>query len=203
MLEVAFKSEKHANIDLVFKRRHIYMLRPTLAHKRNILNTISGFMESSNTMLSFDGQQINNDIDLVQYRRENVRVILKNDQLIEYLTPVEYVKIALDLDQQQRRVDYPYMRDALKKMGINQELAHERISKLNEKKRYAVVLAGALTVKAPVVIIDDITQKLSLSELNDLLQTLRWLMSELDKIIILNSNDNRILNIDHEIISLA
>ncbi|MCT4396756.1 ATP-binding cassette domain-containing protein [Periweissella beninensis] len=203
MLEVAFKSEKHANIDLVFKRLHIYMLRPTLAHKRNILNTISGFMESSNTMLSFDGQQINNDIDLVQYRRENVRVILKNDQLIEYLTPVEYVKIALDLDQQQRRVDYPYMRDALKKMGINQELAHERISKLNEKKRYAVALAGALTVKAPVVIIDDITQKLSLSELNDLLQTLRWLMSELDKIIILNSNDNQILNIDHEIISLA
>lgn len=203
MLKITLEKKNYAKVEVEFKRQNIYLLQHTLVEKNNILNAISSLKGTKYINVIFDNQYVDYQDDLEKFRRRNVRIIEKNAQLIDYLTPAQYVKIALELDVKQHHVDYPYIIDALKKMGISQKMAHEKINRLVESQRYRVALAGALTVKAPIIIIDDITGNLGLNELTKLLAILRWLAVELDKIIIINSDDKRILKIDPKIVNLV
>ena len=137
-------------VNLALEAGRLYaILGPSGCGKTTLLSLLGGLDVPSGGQVLFDGEDIAAK-GLAYHRRHHVAFIFQNYNLIDYLTPVENVRLT------SRQPALPL----LERLGLSREEARRSVLKLSGGQQQRVAIARALASEAPVILADEPTGSL-------------------------------------------
>ena len=111
---------------------------------------------------------------LANHRKNHISLVFQNYNLIDYLTPVENVKLGGNADAEM----------LLTQMGIDQSTRKRNVMQLSGGQQQRVAIARALASKAPVLLADEPTGNLDEDTAKDIVEIFKSLAHDQDKCVI-------------------
>ncbi len=134
------------------------LIGPSGSGKTTLLNMISCLDKPTEGSIVINKEVVTdlNQVQLTQFRRENIGLIFQKHYLIPYLTALENVMIAMYYHS---TVDENKAIDSLTKVGLEHRLDHKP-SKLSGGEQQRVCIARALINNPPILVADEPTGNL-------------------------------------------
>ena len=125
------------------------ILGPSGSGKTTLLTLLGGLDVPKQGNVLFDGEDITAK-GLEHHRRNNISLIFQSYNLIDYMTPVENVRLTAKLDAA----------PILERLGLEQDEITRNVLKLSGGQQQRVAIARALASDAPVILADEPTGNL-------------------------------------------
>ena len=125
------------------------ILGPSGSGKTTLLSLLGGLDVPTQGSVLFDGEDITAK-GLEHHRRNNISLIFQSYNLIDYMTPVENVRLTAKLDAA----------PILERLGLEQDEITRNVLKLSGGQQQRVAIARALASDAPVILADEPTGNL-------------------------------------------
>ena len=125
------------------------ILGPSGSGKTTLLSLLGGLDVPTQGGVLFDGEDITAR-GLEHHRRNHISLIFQSYNLIDYMTPVENVRLTAKLDAA----------PILERLGLNQDETRRNVLKLSGGQQQRVAIARALASNAPVILADEPTGNL-------------------------------------------
>ena len=125
------------------------ILGPSGSGKTTLLSLLGGLDVPTQGGVLFDGEDITAK-GLEHHRRNNISLIFQSYNLIDYMTPVENVRLTAKLDAA----------PILERLGLEQDETQRNVLKLSGGQQQRVAIARALASDAPVILADEPTGNL-------------------------------------------
>ncbi len=148
--------------------------------KTTLLSLIGGLDIPQEGKIMFHGRDISEQ-GLEYHRRNHVSVIFQNYNLIDYMTPIENVKLTAKQDAL----------PILKQLGLTEDEAKRNVMKLSGGQQQRVAIARTLVSNAPVILADEPTGNLDKDTAAEITGILKNCAHQMNKcvIIVTHSND--------------
>ena len=138
------------NISVELETGKLYaILGPSGSGKTTLLSLLGGLDVPTQGGVLFDGEDITAK-GLEHHRRNNISLIFQSYNLIDYMTPVENVRLTAKLDAA----------PILERLGLEQDEITRNVLKLSGGQQQRVAIARALASDAPVILADEPTGNL-------------------------------------------
>ena len=125
------------------------ILGPSGSGKTTLLSLLGGLDVPTQGGVLFDGEDIAAK-GLEYHRRNHISLIFQSYNLIDYMTPVENVRLTAKLDAA----------PILERLGLEQDEITRNVLKLSGGQQQRVAIARALASDAPVILADEPTGNL-------------------------------------------
>ena len=125
------------------------VLGPSGSGKTTLLSLLGGLDTPTQGEVLFDGEDIKAN-GLERHRRNNISLIFQSYNLIDYMTPIENVRLTAKLDAG----------PILERLGLAQDEVSRNVLKLSGGQQQRVAIARALASDAPVILADEPTGNL-------------------------------------------
>ena len=125
------------------------ILGPSGSGKTTLLSLLGGLDVPAQGSVLFDGEDITAK-GLEHHRRNHISLIFQSYNLIDYMTPVENVRLTAKLDAA----------PILERLGLEQDEIARNVLKLSGGQQQRVAIARALATDAPVILADEPTGNL-------------------------------------------
>ena len=125
------------------------ILGPSGSGKTTLLSLLGGLDVPTQGSVLFDGEDIA-EKGLEHHRRNHISLIFQSYNLIDYMTPVENVRLTAKLDAA----------PILERLGLEQDEITRNVLKLSGGQQQRVAIARALASDAPVILADEPTGNL-------------------------------------------
>ena len=125
------------------------ILGPSGSGKTTLLSLLGGLDVPTQGSVLFDGEDIAAK-GLEHHRRNQISLIFQSYNLIDYMTPVENVRLTAKLDAA----------PILERLGLEQDEITRNVLKLSGGQQQRVAIARALASDAPVILADEPTGNL-------------------------------------------
>ena len=125
------------------------ILGPSGSGKTTLLSLLGGLDVPTQGSVLFDGEDITAK-GLEHHRRNHISLIFQSYNLIDYMTPVENVRLTAKLDAA----------PILERLGLEQDETQRNVLKLSGGQQQRVAIARALASDAPVILADEPTGNL-------------------------------------------
>lgn len=125
------------------------ILGPSGSGKTTLLSLLGGLDVPTQGSVLFDGEDITAK-GLEHHRRNHISLIFQSYNLIDYITPVENVRLTAKLDAA----------PILERLGLEQDEITRNVLKLSGGQQQRVAIARALASDAPVILADEPTGNL-------------------------------------------
>ena len=125
------------------------ILGPSGSGKTTLLSLLGGLDVPKQGNVLFDGEDITAK-GLEHHRRNHISLIFQSYNLIDYMTPVENVRLTAKLDAA----------PILERLGLEQDEIARNVLKLSGGQQQRVAIARALASDAPVILADEPTGNL-------------------------------------------
>ena len=125
------------------------ILGPSGSGKTTLLSLLGGLDVPTQGGVLFDGEDITTK-GLEHHRRNHISLIFQSYNLIDYMTPVENVRLTAKLDAT----------PILERLGLEQDEITRNVLKLSGGQQQRVAIARALASDAPVILADEPTGNL-------------------------------------------
>ena len=125
------------------------ILGPSGSGKTTLLSLLGGLDVPAQGSVLFDGEDITTK-GLEHHRRNHISLIFQSYNLIDYMTPVENVRLTAKLDAA----------PILERLGLEQDEITRNVLKLSGGQQQRVAIARALASDAPVILADEPTGNL-------------------------------------------
>ncbi|GFH97418.1 putative ABC transporter ATP-binding protein [Lachnospiraceae bacterium] len=125
------------------------ILGPSGSGKTTLLSLLGGLDVPTQGSVLFDGEDITAK-GLEHHRRNHISLIFQSYNLIDYMTPVENVRLTAKLDAA----------PILERLGLEQDEIARNVLKLSGGQQQRVAIARALATDAPVILADEPTGNL-------------------------------------------
>lgn len=125
------------------------ILGPSGSGKTTLLSLLGGLDVPTQGGILFDGEDITAK-GLEYHRRNHISLIFQSYNLIDYMTPVENVRLTAKLDAA----------PILERLGQEQDEITRNVLKLSGGQQQRVAIARALASDAPVILADEPTGNL-------------------------------------------
>ena len=125
------------------------ILGPSGSGKTTLLSLLGGLDVPAQGSVLFDGEDITAK-GLEHHRRNHISLIFQSYNLIDYMTPVENVRLTAKLDAA----------PILERLGLEQDEIARNVLKLSGGQQQRVAIARALASNAPVILADEPTGNL-------------------------------------------
>ena len=125
------------------------ILGPSGSGKTTLLSLLGGLDVPAQGSVLFDGEDITAK-GLEHHRRNHISLIFQSYNLIDYMTPVENVRLTAKLDAA----------PILERLGLEQDEIARNVLKLSGGQQQRVAIARALASDAPVILADEPTGNL-------------------------------------------
>ena len=125
------------------------ILGPSGSGKTTLLSLLGGLDVPTQGGVLFDGEDIAAK-GLEHHRRNHISLIFQSYNLIDYMTPVENVRLTAKLDAA----------PILERLGLEQDEITRNVLKLSGGQQQRVAIARALASDAPVILADEPTGNL-------------------------------------------
>ena len=125
------------------------ILGPSGSGKTTLLSLLGGLDVPTQGGVLFDGEDITAK-GLEHHRRNHISLIFQSYNLIDYMTPVENVRLTAKLDAA----------PILERLGLERDEIARNVLKLSGGQQQRVAIARALASDAPVILADEPTGNL-------------------------------------------
>ena len=125
------------------------ILGPSGSGKTTLLSLLGGLDVPTQGSVLFNGEDITAK-GLEYHRRNHISLIFQSYNLIDYMTPVENVRLTAKLDAA----------PILERLGLEQDEITRNVLKLSGGQQQRVAIARALASDAPVILADEPTGNL-------------------------------------------
>lgn len=125
------------------------ILGPSGSGKTTLLSLLGGLDTPTSGSVLFDGENITTK-GLEHHRRHNISLIFQSYNLIDYMTPVENVRLTAKLEAM----------PILEKLGLTRDETLRNVLKLSGGQQQRVAIARALASDSPIILADEPTGNL-------------------------------------------
>lgn len=171
-----------SDINVVFETGKMYaILGPSGSGKTTLLSLLGGLDSPTKGEILFDGENIGIH-GLEYHRRQHVSLIFQSYNLIDYMTPVENVKLTAKQDALL----------ILERLGLSLEEAKRNVLKLSGGQQQRVAIARTLASDAPFILADEPTGNLDEDTAAEITGILKESAHELNKCVIVVTHSKRL-----------
>ena len=149
--------------------------------KTTLLSLLGGLDSASKGKILFNGKDIA-EKGLENHRRNHVSFIFQAYNLIDYMTPLENVKLTSKLPPE----------PILEKMGLTKEEMKRNVLQLSGGQQQRVAIARALASEAPVILADEPTGNLDEETAISIMQILEDSVHQMNKCAVIVTHSNEI-----------
>ena len=186
MKDISYSYEKSRKVltavNAVFETGKMYaILGPSGSGKTTLLSLLGGLDAPQKGKILFDGENIS-ERGLEYHRRNHVSLIFQNYNLIDYMTPVENVRLTAKQDAL----------PMLKKLGLTEEEAKRNVLKLSGGQQQRVAIARTLVSDAPVILADEPTGNLDEDTAAEITEILKNCAHQMNKCVIIVTHSNEL-----------
>ena len=162
------------HVSYKFKKGVMYaVLGSSGSGKTTLLSLLAGLDVPVDGTVCVAGEDILQK-GLNAHRRDNISLVFQNYNLIDYLTPVENVKLGGRADAE----------ELLAQMGIDEAQRKRNVMQLSGGQQQRVAIARALASKAPILLADEPTGNLDENTANEIISIFQKLAHEQDKCVV-------------------
>ena len=154
---------------------------PSGAGKSTLLSLLAGLDSPSKGVVRFGGGNIA-ETGYSKHRREHVSLVFQDHNLIDYLTPVENLRLV------NPKADLKILED----LGLTREEAKRNIMHLSGGQRQRVAVGRALVSPGSVILADEPTGSLDPKTTGDVITLLRDAAHQLGKCVIVVTHSERV-----------
>lgn len=154
---------------------------PSGAGKSTLLSLLAGLDSPSKGVVRFEGGNIA-ETGYSKHRREHVSLVFQDHNLIDYLTPVENLRLV------NPKADLKILED----LGLTYEEAKRNIMHLSGGQRQRVAVGRALVSPGSVILADEPTGSLDPKTTGDVITLLRDAAHQLGKCVIVVTHSERV-----------
>lgn len=149
--------------------------------KTTLLSLLGGLDSGSKGKILFNGKDIA-EKGLENHRRNHVSFIFQAYNLIDYMTPLENVKLTSKLPPE----------PILEKMGLTKEEMKRNVLQLSGGQQQRVAIARALASEAPIILADEPTGNLDEDTAMSIMRILEESVHHLNKCAIIVTHSNEV-----------
>ena len=149
--------------------------------KTTLLSLLGGLDSASKGKILFNGKDIA-EKGLENHRRNHVSFIFQAYNLIDYMTPLENVKLTSKLPPE----------PILEKMGLTKEEMTRNVLQLSGGQQQRVAIARALASEAPIILADEPTGNLDEDTAMSIMRILEESVHHLNKCAIIVTHSNEV-----------
>lgn len=164
-ISYSYKDGKNvlSNINMKFEEGKLYaILGVSGAGKSTLLSLLAGLDEPKNGEVLFKDNNIK-EKGYENHRKNNISLVFQNYNLIDYLTPLENIKI----------VNSKAKESDLEVLGLKKEEITRNVLKLSGGQQQRVAIARALVADAPIILADEPTGNLDSDTADDIINILK------------------------------
>ena len=170
------------NISAELESGKLYaILGPSGSGKTTLLSLLGGLDVPTQGSILFDGEDIAAK-GLEYHRRNRISLIFQSYNLIDYMTPVENVRLTARLDAA----------SVLERLGLERDETQRNVLKLSGGQQQRVAIARAVASDAPVILADEPTGNLDEDTACEITGVLKESAHELNKCVIVVTHSNKL-----------
>ena len=143
------------------------------AGKSTFLSLLAGLDSPQGGEILIRGENIEKE-GYSKHRRDNISLVFQNYNLIEYLTPLENIRL----------VNKHASEDILLELGLDRNQIKRNVLKLSGGQQQRVAIARALVSEAPVILADEPTGNLDQASSKEIIDLFKRLAKERNKCVI-------------------
>ena len=157
------------------------ILGPSGSGKTTLLSLLGGLDVPTQGGVLFDGEDITAK-GLEHHRRNHISLIFQSYNLIDYMTPVENVRLTAKLDAA----------PILERLGLEQDEITRNVLKLSGGQQQRVAIARALASDAPVILADEPTGNLDADTAEEITAILKESAHTFGKCVVVVTHDREV-----------
>lgn len=152
-----------SNVNAELEAGRMYtVLGPSGSGKTTLLSLLGGLDTPTQGNILFDGEDVRTK-SLEYHRRNHISLIFQSYNLIDYMTPMENVRLTAKLDAG----------PILERLGLTRDESTRNVLKLSGGQQQRVAIARALASDAPVILADEPTGNLDADSARDITVVLK------------------------------
>lgn len=184
-LTYSYKDSKEkvlANVNESFEEGKFYaIIGKSGSGKSTLLSLLAGLDEPDSGKILFNGENIQ-EIGYTNHRKNNISLVFQNYNLIDYLSPLENIRLVNNQAQQ----------DILLELGLSEHQIKRNVMKLSGGQQQRVAIARALVSSAPVILADEPTGNLDENTASKIIEILKKLAKERSKCVIVVTHSKEV-----------
>ena len=157
------------------------ILGPSGSGKTTLLSLLGGLDVPTQGSVLFDGEDITTK-GLEHHRRNHISLIFQSYNLIDYMTPIENVRLTAKLDAA----------PILERLGLEQDEITRNVLKLSGGQQQRVAIARALASDAPVILADEPTGNLDADTAEEITAILKESAHAFGKCVVVVTHDREV-----------
>ena len=177
------------DVSLSFENGRFYCITgPSGSGKTTLLSLIGTIENIQNGQILLDGKNIFDDP--ASYRKDKVGFVFQNYNLINYMSAVENVALAMEIAG--RKADIHQIIGTLDLIGIDKETAQKKVTKLSGGEQQRVSIARAFINNPDLILADEATGNLDGETADVIVNILILLAHKFNKCIIMVTHNQEI-----------
>lgn len=180
---------KNANVE--FKEGTFYaVVGPSGSGKTTTLALAGGLDTPQSGKVIYTGKDIKK-FGLTKFRRFAVAMVFQNYNLISYMTALENVEMAMEINKNNVKNRRQEAIEILKKLGLTEEESKRNVRHLSGGQQQRVAVARAIASRAPIILADEPTGNLDAVTAADIVKLFKELAADYGKcvIVVTHSDD--------------
>ena len=170
------------NVSIEFEAGRFYaILGGSGAGKSTLLGLLAGLDVPTGGRILCNGKDILEE-GLPRHRKRNVSLVFQNYNLIDYLTPLENLRLV------KRDADAK----VLETMGLEKEEINRNVMKLSGGQQQRVAIGRALVSDAPIILADEPTGNLDEDTAGDIIDILKAAAHDEGKCVIVVTHSKQV-----------
>lgn len=153
------------------------------AGKSTLLSLLAGLDKPQKGKILFKGNDIEKD-GYSNHRKNNISLVFQNYNLIDYLTPIENVRL----------VNKNASETILFELGLDKSQINRNVMRLSGGQQQRVAIARALVSEAPIILADEPTGNLDVDTASEIIEILKKLAKERNKCVIVVTHSKEVAN---------
>ena len=153
------------------------------AGKSTLLSLLAGLDKPQKGQILFKGNDIEKD-GYSNHRKNNISLVFQNYNLIDYLTPLENVRL----------VNKNASETILFELGLDKSQINRNVMKLSGGQQQRVAIARALVSEASIILADEPTGNLDVDTAGEIIKILKKLAKERNKCVIVVTHSKEVAN---------
>jgi ABC-type antimicrobial peptide transport system, ATPase component len=184
-LTYSYKDSKEkvlVNVNESFEEGKFYaIIGKSGSGKSTLLSLLAGLDEPDSGKILFNGENIQ-ETGYTNHRKNNISLVFQNYNLIDYLSPLENIRLVNSQAQQ----------DILLELSFSEHQIKRNVMKLSGGQQQRVAIARALVSSAPVILADEPTGNLDENTASEIIEILKKLAKERNKCVIVVTHSKEV-----------
>lgn len=170
------------NVEMEFEEGKFYtIIGKSGSGKSTLLSLLAGLDEPTKGEILFKGDNIK-EKGYSYHRRKNISLVFQNYNLIDYLTPLENIRL----------VNKHASKEILLELGLSEEQVNRNIMQLSGGQQQRVAIARALVSEAPIILADEPTGNLDSKTALEMIEIFKKLAKSRNKCVIVVTHSKEV-----------